>query len=385
MKSYDFLILGGGMVGAATALGIAKLGYRVALIEKNPPKTFTHKEKLDLRISAISPASVRLLDNLGVWSSIQNMRVWSYQRMAVWEDLDARVTFDAESLAMDELGFMIENQVIQSALWHACKQRQEIDFYENVRVEHIFSDAQGHVIEIDTGEMFRGDWLVGADGANSQARAHARIGVTAWDYRHQCMLIHVETTTAEQDITWQWFTPAGPRSFLPLGDGQASLVWYDSPARIQQLSQLSNQELACEIARHYPECLGQVKVLNHGFFPLTRRHAHDYVKNRTILVGDAAHTINPLAGQGVNLGFKDVVVLLNSIELHGLSDHGKALKRYERKRKPDNLVMQSVMDSFYLGFSNDFSAFKALRNLGLKIANRQTLLKQAVMKYAMGL
>jgi 2-octaprenyl-3-methyl-6-methoxy-1,4-benzoquinol hydroxylase len=197
------------------------------------------------------------------------------------------------------------------------------------------------------------------------------------------MLINVETEKPQQDITWQWFTPTGPRSFLPLKGNQGSLVWYDSPKRIRLLSAMSTTALENEIATHFPKELGDVKVLQSGSFPLVRRHAQSYFKNRCILVGDSAHTINPLAGQGVNLGFKDVAVLLEVLNQPDWKSE-QNLRQYEKRRRLDNLVMQSGMDLFYKTFSNDISAIKLARNTVLKLANNAGPLKEKVLRYALG-
>ena len=226
--------------------------------------------------------------------------------------------------------------------------------------------------------------MVGADGANSRVRSLAGIGVTAWDYRQHCMLINVETKLAQQDITWQQFTPSGPRSFLPLCGHQGSLVWYDSPKRIKQLCSMTNEQLRQEILTHFPEELGDIQVLQFGSFPLTRRHAQKYFGDACVLVGDSAHTINPLAGQGVNIGFKDVEALLEVTSGQGLFSQ-QVLRLYERKRRPDNLMMQSGMDIFYKAFSNNLAPLKLARNAVMKIADNSGPLKKQVLKYALGL
>lgn len=386
MEQVDFLVVGGGMVGAAVALGLAKIGKKVAIIERHSPKKYLKKQPIDLRVSAISPASVQLLKHLDVWSTIENMRICPYRRLETWESVGSRVRFNADAMALSELGFIVENRLIQYALWKACKKEKNITFYTDQGIRDILFDGEFHHIELDDGVCLSGRFLIGADGANSQVRDFANIGVTAWDYRHHCLLIHVETKTAEQDITWQWFTPTGPRSFLPLPEQQASLVWYDSPERIRQLSTLSNALLKKEIERHFPPELGEVEVIARGSFPLTRRHAQQYYRRNVVLVGDAAHTINPLAGQGVNLGFKDVRALLTLIE--NASDEAISdtlWQQYQAQRKPDNLLMQSTMDALYLGFSHQIPPLKWLRNFGFKMVEHTPILKHQMLKYALGI
>ncbi|MDV5172368.1 2-octaprenyl-3-methyl-6-methoxy-1,4-benzoquinol hydroxylase [Photobacterium rosenbergii] len=386
MEQFDVVVAGGGMVGAATAIGLAQQGLSVAVLEGVQPAPFEASQPMDLRVSAISPHSVSLLERLGAWDAVTAMRLCPYKRLETWEHPECRTRFNAEQMHLERLGYIVENRVLQLALW------QQFELYPNLAVKcparMISATAieNGQLIVLEDGSQIQATLLVGADGANSRVRQQAGIGITAWDYRQHCMLINVETTLPQQDITWQMFTPHGPRSFLPLPGHQASLVWYDSPSRIQQLSALSPEQLEAQIIAHFPAELGEFKVLNHGCFPLTRRHAQKYYKSGTVLLGDAAHTINPLAGQGVNLGFKDVDVLLHEIEKAGQDwSELRVLKAYERRRRPDNLLMQSGMDFFYTMFSNDLLPVKLLRNAGLKLAEQAGPIKQKVLKYAMGM
>lgn len=203
------------------------------------------------------------------------------------------------------------------------------------------------------------------------------------------MLITVDTDVMQQDTTWQQFFPTGPRAFLPLFDHWASLVWYDSPQRIRQLQAMSMAQLSQEIAAFFPSRLGAVKAIAAGAFPLVRRHAQQYVKPGLVLLGDAAHTINPLAGQGVNLGYRDVDALLEVLsqarELAEPWHSEQVLLRYQRRRRTDNLMMQSGMDLFYTAFSNDLPAVKFARNLALMVAQRAGKLKEHALRYALGL
>ncbi len=391
MTKFDVAVIGGGMVGAATAIGFAKQGRKVALVEGFAPQAFSPEQPMDIRVSAISEHSVSILDELGAWLKIEQMRVCPYRRLETWEHPECRTRFHSDALNMQQLGYIVENRLIQLGLWQQLEQLENITLYCPDTLESIKFDEVNRV-ELTSGESFDAELIVGADGANSKVRHLAGIGITAWDYRQHCMLINVETELAQQDITWQQFTPHGPRSFLPLATlasqsqetGQGSLVWYDSPKRIKQLCSLTPEQLREEVLTHFPAELGDIKVLQFGSFPLTRRHAQTYSNNNCVLVGDSAHTINPLAGQGVNLGFKDVAILLAECEGKTSID-GSVLKQYERKRRPDNLLMQSGMDLFYKGFSNDIGPLKLVRNAALKIAENTGPLKTQVLKYALGL
>ncbi|UHM91097.1 3-demethoxyubiquinol 3-hydroxylase [Rahnella victoriana] len=389
-KTFDAVIVGGGMVGAAAALGLAQQGLQVALVENAQPAVFDPSAPTDLRISAIGCASVRFLQKLGAWDAVAAMRAVPYRRLETWEVDGSDVKFDAQSLGLPELGFMVENPVLQAALWQQFDAFSSLTRFCPAKLRHLLQhDDKTWSLQLTTGELLRAPLVVAADGANSLVRQLAGIGVDGWEYRQHCMLINVETATPDQDVTWQQFFPSGPRAFLPLSGHQASLVWYDSPQRIRYLKTLNMQQLTSEVMQAFPARLGAVKALNAGAFPLVRRHAQRYVLPGLALVGDAAHTINPLAGQGVNLGYRDVEALLSVLEKARDHDEAwsseKVLLRYQRQRRLDNLLMQSGMDLFYTAFSNDLPPVKALRNLALMAAQRAGGLKTKALKYALGI
>ncbi|WP_413111913.1 2-octaprenyl-3-methyl-6-methoxy-1,4-benzoquinol hydroxylase [Thaumasiovibrio sp. DFM-14] len=386
MKKIECIVVGGGMVGAAVALGLAQQGKDVVLIEGQPPTEYASSQPMDLRVSAISAKSVALLQQLGAWDALQEMRLCPYQRLEAWDNPACRTRFEAKELNRDWLGYIVENRLLQLALW------QQFHHYDNLalevpqRMRSINSQPDYAEVTLDNGQCYQAKMVIAADGALSRVRQSVGIGVTSWDYRHHCMLINIKSALPQQDITWQQFTPQGPRAFLPLAEQHGSLVWYDSPSRIAQLSRLSDEQLTRAIQTTFPAELGEFSIEKHGHFPLTRRHAQQYHHHRVVLIGDAAHTINPLAGQGVNLGFKDVEALLTlSAKVDDFSSPGSLLQQYAQQRRPDNLMMQSAMDLFYKAFSNDLLPAKLLRNTGLLIANHAGPLKRQALRYAMGL
>lgn len=388
-QQTDIAIVGGGMVGGTLALGLARQGFSVTVIEQSAPPAFDALRPPDVRISAISAASANLLRRLEVWDAVLAMRAHRYRRLETWEWESAHVSFSADELKLQELGFMVENNVLQLALWRALEASDNVSLRVGERVVSMMPAGQGHRLTFADGQTLEAQLIVGADGASSQVRQMAGIGTHAWQYRQSCMLITVACDSEPGDSTWQHFTSAGPRAFLPLFDRWASLVWYDTPARIRQLQSLSMEQLEREIARTFPARLGGVKPVAAGAFPLTRRHALRYVQPGIALVGDAAHTIHPLAGQGVNLGYRDVDALLDV--LSRARGYGEAwaslpvLRRYQNRRMADNYLMQSGMDLFYTGFSNDLAPVRILRNVGLMAAERAGGLKRQALKYALGL
>ncbi|SFC38923.1 3-demethoxyubiquinol 3-hydroxylase [Pragia fontium] len=392
IKDYDAIIVGGGMVGAAAALGLAQAGWHVAVIEHEHPEPFVPNSAPDIRISAIGCTSVNLLRRLGAWQDTAKMRVAPYRKLETWEWNESKVVFDAESLSLPELGFMVENRLLQLGLWQQFPQYTSLHLYcPSQLVSMTRSTQQAHQWELilNSGEHLRSPLVIGADGANSMVRKFAGIGVTGWQYRQSCMLITVETEQPQQDATWQQFYPSGPRAFLPLFDQYASLVWYDSPARIRQLQAMTLAELQKEVLQAFPERLGQVTVKAAASFPLVRRHAQQYFKSGVVLIGDAAHTINPLAGQGVNLGYRDVDTLLNVLLAARKKGEDYAqdavLGRYQCRRYPDNQLMQAGMDIFYSAFSNQLPPLRLLRNVALMAAQRSGKIKEWALKYALGL
>ena len=385
IRHTDVAVIGGGMVGGALELGLAQNGFSVVVLDKAPPPAFDPTAQPDVRISAISAASVQLLRSLGVWDAVLAMRAHPWRRLETWEWQTAHVVFDAAELKLPNLGYMVENNVLQLALWQALEAHPQVTLLHGSALNEIHGQ---HLHLADDTEIVA-RLVVGADGAQSQVRQLAGIGVHGWQYQQSCMLITVKSENEPGDSTWQQFTPTGPRAFLPLYDNWASLVWYDTPARIRQLQSLSMTQLQSEISAHFPERLGNVTPVAAGAFPLTRRHALQYVQPGLVLVGDAAHTIHPLAGQGVNLGYRDVDALLDVLaNARSVGEDWASLpvlERYQSRRRVDNLLMQSGMDLFYAGFSNDLGPLRVLRNVGLMAAQRAGVLKRQALKYALGL
>lgn len=387
---FDFCINGAGMVGAATALGLARAGYSVALIEQRPPQSFNAEQPPDLRMSAISIASVNLLTELGAWQYIQAMRVRPYHGLSVWEHPDCRTDFLAQEVGHDLLGYFAENRIIQLGCHAALRAYDNVTWFSPARIEKIERD-EGQVVHItlDNNSTLSCQWLIGADGAESQVRQAAGIGISGWQYKQQAMGIIVAFAQPVDGVTWQQFTPHGPRALLPMHDNFASLIWYDSPEVLNDLKKQSKAQIKDRIVQHFPTLPGDFDVLNCAAFTLVRRHASKYVLPGIILVGDAAHTINPLAGQGVNLGFKDIksllAVLSDKPDLASTTCTRMLQEGYEQPRQRDNALMMGAMDGFYSTFSNDIGPLKLLRNGLLKLAHHSGPVKQQVLKYAMGL
>ena len=388
-QNFDVLIVGGGMVGAAVACGLGGSSLKVGVLESIMPEDFSVEQPHDLRVSALSIASKNILATVGAWDGVLNRRYCPFKRMRVWETA-GDTEFCSDAIKHKELGFIVENRITQLALLDRMQQFENISFFCPVTIKKINYAATGSEIELSDGRVLTAKLLVAADGGQSRVRQTVGLGVISWDYQQHAMVIYVETEYPQQDITWQRFVPSGPQAFLPLPDNYGSLVWYNSPDEVRRLKNLPYDELMTELLATFPKELGNLKqILGVASFPLKRQHAQNYVKQGIALVGDAAHTINPLAGQGVNIGLLDAAALVEVLveaqrKGENIADV-KVLKCYETMRRTENLKMMTAMDIFYQTFSNQILPLKILRNLGLGLAERIAPLKNKVMKAAMGL
>ncbi|OMH32754.1 UbiH/UbiF/VisC/COQ6 family ubiquinone biosynthesis hydroxylase [Motiliproteus sp. MSK22-1] len=389
--AFDLIIVGAGMVGATLACALAESSLRVAVIESERPTDFKSDQAHDLRVSALNIASQRIFQNIGAWGGIKSRRYCPYRRMRVWEiEGQGDTTFDCKDINESVLGHIVENRVVQLALWERMVQCPNVTLFCPASIKDVDYGTDGSVLFMDDGSQITGRLLVAADGGNSLVRQSAGIGVQSWGYEQQALVSYVETAYPQQDITWQKFVPDGPLAFLPLSGNHASLVWYNWPEEVSRLKGLSDQAFAAELYSIFPRDLGEInQVISRASFPLKRQHALQYVKQGVALVGDAAHMIHPLAGQGVNIGLLDAAVLAETLLLAEREHQNIAdisvLKNYESKRRKHNLTMMTSMDLLYRVFRQEQLPVKLLRNLGLGLAQRLAPAKLKAMEFAMGL
>lgn len=383
----DVLIVGGGMVGACSALTLASLGLNVVVLECSEPKALAIDAPMGLRVSALNLASEALLKQVGAWDGIDTVRHCIYRRLGVWEQAETPVIFNANEIGQSHLGHLIENDVVQYALWQQCLAHPHIDCIISDSFEQ-FSQDTDRVSLHANGETISAELLLSCDGGQSQIRQLAGIGVEGWHYAQHALVVGIKTQQDSQDITWQQMSVTGPKAFLPLAQGKGSLVWYHSADEVKRLKALPHAQLRTLIQQEFPSQLVDFDIEQVASFPLTRQHAQRYVKGRVVLLGDSAHLINPLAGQGVNLGFKDVValesVIANALKQGDDWSAEKVLKAYEKKRKADNLMMMSAMDAIYATFSNDHPILSAARQAGLKLVKELPMARKLATQYACG-
>lgn len=390
-KKYDVVIVGGGMVGLTLACALGEQRLQIAVIEAHPPKKFHHDDEVDLRVSAISRASQQIFKNLNVWSGIQSCRSSAFENMHVWDGTgDGEINFNAAELGVDALGHIIENRIIQNALIEQLKQQSNIDFLCPQQVASIECTPSSRRIMFADGGEIQAHLLVGADGAHSQVRAAAGINLDQAEYDQQAIVCVVQSAMHHQYTAWQRFLPTGPLAFLPLADGRCSIVWSTTGEQANALLELDDDLFCRALEQAFDYKLGAVESIGQrAAFPLVRRHADAYVKPGLALIGDAAHTIHPLAGQGVNLGILDAGSLAQIIlaadgaggDIAALSN----LRKYERWRRGENTIMMYSMSGFKNLFSNEQPELSMIRNRGLNLVNSMPPLKNKFMRHAMGL
>ena len=388
---YDILIVGGGMVGLtlACALGQARTEMKIAVVEAQEAGEVG--EEYDLRVSAISRASQQVFRNLGVWTGIESRRLCPFEHMHVWDATgEGEIHFDAANLGVDALGHIVENRVTQAALLNSLKALETVDWICPAEVQDIEYRALESLVTLTDGRVLSGRLLIGADGAHSRVRQAAAIELDSAPYHQKAVVCVVDSMQSHQNTAWQRFLPTGPLAFLPLADGRCSIVWSTSEQQADELLALDDVAFIQRLEQAFDRKLGAVNSVGpRGAFPLIRRHAQDYVKPGLALIGDAAHTIHPLAGQGVNLGILDAaslseVILKAEQQRQDYASYSN-LRKYERWRRGENALMMYSMSGFKNLFSNERAELSLLRNLGLNLVNKLSPVKHRFMRHAMGL
>ena len=389
-QQVDVIIVGAGMVGASIACALANSSLSIALLDSSEPSFDWPTDGFVICFSAITHATQQFLDSLGAWAGIEAERVSPFREMHVWDATGQGVIhFDSAEIGEATLGHIIENRVIVKALHQQVALHDNIELIAPVRANALELQDEQVSLQLEDGRSLTAKLLIGADGSRSWVRQQAGISVRGWDYDQSALVTYVKTAKPHQETAWQRFLPDGPLAFLPLSEGYSSIVWSTSPQHAQQLCEMEEARFAMELQASFEHKLGAVeRVGPRAVFPLRFFETNAYVKPRLALLGDAAHTIHPLAGQGVNLGMADAEALAQVL-LQAFTEHKdvgamKVLRRYERWRRADNRSMLMTMDAFKRLFSSELTAVRWARNLGLGLTNQLTPVKNLIMRKAMG-
>ncbi|MDM5129704.1 FAD-dependent 2-octaprenylphenol hydroxylase [Aeromonas piscicola] len=396
MQNVDVVIVGGGMVGLGLAAALKQSGLKLAIVEGQLPDPALG-DAPDNRVSALSLASQRILQQVGAWTGIAARRLQPYEKMQVWEqDSFGQIGFDAAGLRQAALGHIVENRVIQLALLEAilggnAGEADNIQLLSPARAASLQSGEAGSLLLLDDGRALSAKLVVAADGAHSWVRRQADIPLTSWDYGHHALVATVRCAEPHEAVARQIFTPEGPLAFLPLWQPDlCSIVWSVPAARAEALCQCDDEQFNRQLTTAFDGRLGLCKVEGaRSAIPLTARYARDFARERLVLVGDAAHTIHPLAGQGVNLGLLDAAALAEQIvQTHRAGrDIGLLanLRSYERWRKSEAARMLAAMEGLKRLFSGANPLKKLVRGVGLCAFDALAPFKQGVIRAAMGL
>ena len=384
---HDVIVAGGGVVGAATALALQRAGFSVALIERGAPPAAFDAARYDARVYALAAGSQQFLAQLGAWPAIEAARVSPYTRMEVWDRIAARaLTFDAAELAVRELGWIVEDALLRAALWPLLSQ---VTRYAPAQIASASFDASGARVTLADGATLTAALLVGAEGADSPLREQAGIEPRGWNYGQRAIVAHIRTEAPHAGAAYQRFLPDGPLALLPLADGRCSIVWSTAEFQAQGLLALDDVEFCEQVAGAIDHRLGAVlETTKRVAFPLKLMHASEYVRPGLALVGDSAHVIHPLAGQGLNLGLADAQALCETL-VAARNDKKplgnlRVLQRYERRRKGANLEALALTDGLQRLFGAPLPGLDGLREFGLRLVDRAGPLKRSLALRAMG-
>ncbi|MCP4299316.1 MAG: UbiH/UbiF/VisC/COQ6 family ubiquinone biosynthesis hydroxylase [Gammaproteobacteria bacterium] len=396
-RRFEVIVVGGGITGLTLAAKLANSRFgdalRITLLDRAARPRFSADDDVALRVSAIATGSARLLNSVGAWQRISESRLSPYESMRVWDENDtpdsaATLRFDAAEFAVPQLGFIVENVLLQDALLGQLDD-SSVDLRFECPIRSLRQSGRRYAIETEGGDKMVADLVVGADGARSFVRAAVGIETRKWPYDQTALVTHLRPAHPHQATAWQRFLRDGPLGMLPLADGRVSVVWSTSPDLAKRGADASDEALGRMLTDASDKVLGELSVAGpRGAFPLGAHHARRYVLPGIALIGDAAHAIHPLAGQGANLGLQDAAELAGVIDAaleQGLHPGDQpVLRRYERARKGANATMLHFMTGLNRLFTTDSRLVGELRMAGMRIFNRSGPIRERAVKVALG-
>ncbi|WP_339721358.1 FAD-dependent oxidoreductase [uncultured Paraglaciecola sp.] len=391
MRGFDIVVVGGGIVGLTQALALKNAGLSVAVVDSHVSQGLPRGEP-EIRVSALTLASENILHNLGVWQHLDPKRLCSYMDMQVWDhDSFGKINFSADQVQKPQLGHIVENQAIRHSLWIQAQNSDHIELLAPRQIVQLVFGQQECFITLDDSSQLTAKLVIGADGANSVVKKHANLVQTFWDYDQHAIVATVKTAMPHQNTARQIFSATGPLAFLPLWDAHyCSIVWSQDEPKAAELLELSNDKFNQALTAAFDCTLGLCELVSdRQSYPLKMRYSRQWVANRVAIIGDAAHTIHPLAGQGANLGILDGAALAEQIIklVAQNKDFGlaKNLRPFERWRKTEAVKMVAAMEGFKRLFAGDQPVKKLIRDTGLSLVNHSSFAKQQIIQHAMGL
>lgn len=390
MTRCDVAVIGGGVIGLATALAAARNGLQTILVEAHAPEAW-QAETPDLRVYALALDSQALLESLGLWQQVMQRRAFAYSGMTVFDEVESSpLRFRADALGRTHLGHIVENGLLVDTLWQAVLKESAIRLICPDKIAAIDSADDGACLRLQSGLEISARLAIGADGAGSKVRSLACIETDEHDYGQKALVAFVETELPHLNTAWQRFLGTGPLAFLPFGEKRCSIVWSLPEAKADALLSAEPEAFCRVLDSAFAGTLGKTRLLSaRAAFPLQRRLARTMLKDRTLLLGDAAHAVHPLAGQGVNLGLRDVTALGQAFEAAKVKTGDaldlRQLQRWARARYSDNAVAALAFENINRVFSNDNAALGLARGHVLGLADRLGPLKHAMARYAAGI
>jgi len=387
---FDIVIIGGGLVGASLVLALKSSGLSIALVESQPASSSPASHSTadwDSRIYAISPGNAGFLTECGVWQHLDMSRVQPVSKMRVFGDDGAELDFSAYQIGAPELNFILENRLLQLSLMQELLQQDNLTLFQPARCESLVWHNNNALLKLQDGRELHAKLIVGADGRDSWVRQQAGIVAEPVPYQQDGVVANFAVAKPHRGTAFQWFQPDGILALLPLPQQMVSLVWSVSPEKSAALMTLPHEELCKQVASASRHTLGEfILVTPPAAFPLRILKLPHIVAPRLALIGDAAHNVHPLAGQGVNLGFRDARELARVLNDRGAQyDCGdmRLLRRYERARREDIVSMQLTTDALKHLFNNHNPLLRNLRNLGLSLTDKLTPLKKMLARHAL--